>query len=373
MLGRLFENFVRKATDWWFRVRSIERYLITAAFSVMVAVYAGPPLIAILLRVILGAVPPEYQSVVQVIDFVDLWILGICSIVILVALVLVVARFRAEASTRTKKKIIVVEGRGLRDDEGSSLVDSISDDLPGQRIPVLLDLRNRMDGKVIEPERALDDIAAAHRSLLQHQKNVDRSDLTTVYGGLTPVPYTFLTGVLLDDEGAIKIYDWDRTQENWRALDGEDDQHSFEVTGLSMASSTDEVVLAVAFSYPVDKADLRTTFTHQVVRLTLQGMSSDAHWSEQKQNRLAQQFLEVIKRLSAQSIKRIHLVLAAPNSVVFTFGRRYDKRNLPEIIVYQYERGRSPAYPWGIVMPVSGTDNPSVAYSAEPVAGSRKD
>lgn len=66
--------------------------------------------------------------------------------------------------------------------------------------------------------------------------------------------------------------------------------------------------------------------------------------------------------------KRVHLVLAAPNSVIFTFGRRYDKRNLPEIIVYQYQRGEPIAYPWGVSMPVAGLDDAKVMRCAEPVA-----
>lgn len=41
-------------------------------------------------------------------------------------------------------------------------------------------------------------------------------------------------------------------------------------------------------------------------------------------------------------------------SVVFRFSQLYDKRNLPSMIVYQYERAGSPSYPWGVVMPVSG-------------------
>lgn len=34
-------------------------------------------------------------------------------------------------------------------------------------------------------------------------------------------------------------------------------------------------------------------------------------------------------------VKVIHLILAAQNSVVFNLGRRYDKRNVPDIVVYQ--------------------------------------
>lgn len=198
--------------------------------------------------------------------------------------------------------------------------------------------------------------------MLQHRRDIDRRDLTVVYGGLTSVPYTFLTGVLLDDEGDIKTYDWDRTREAWRDLEGKDDGLSLEVVGIDELSNDAEAVLAVAFSYPVDDEDLKSTFSHPVVRLTLDGMSSDAHWSQAKQNRLAQEFLEVVKRVSAAGVKRIHLVMAAPNSAVFTFGRRYDKRNLPELAVYQFERGKTPAYPWAVLMPVAGNDRSMILY-----------
>jgi hypothetical protein len=129
-----------------------------------------------------------------------------------------------------------------------------------------------------------------------------------------------------------------------------------------------EVVLALGFSYPINDADLETTFSLPTVRLTLEGMSSDGHWSQRKQNRLAQDFLEIAKRLSEKGVERIHLVLAAPNSVVFTFGRRYDKRNLPQIVVYQYQRGANPAYPWGVLMPAAGVERAHVVYSNDPKA-----
>ncbi len=251
----------------------------------------------------------------------------------------------------------------MRDDDGASLIDAIPSSIPGQRISLLLDLRNRTDGRVIEPERAILEIEANQRYIAQHRKTIDRRDLTTVYGGLTSVPYTFLTGVYLDDEGRIETYDWDRTREAWRLLDNEDDHGTFDLSGFEKVNDVREVVVALGFSYAVENADLETTFSYQTVRLTLDGMSSDAHWSSEKQNRLAQQFLEVVKKLSGRGVRRIHLVMAAPNSVVFTFGRRYDKRNLPEIVVYQYERGQSPAYPWGVLMPVGGVDKPSIIFN----------
>lgn len=363
MLKRLFENFVLKATDWWFRVSAIERFLVTSGVGLLIAVYGGIPLIAELLRIALGAVPDVYVNAQEALSEVDQWILRIALLMIAAGIALAVARFIDDARARSKKRVIVIEGRGLRDDDGSPLSDTVAKRHEGNMTSILLDLRNRMDGKVIQPERAVVEIAATHRSLLQHQKNGDRSDMTTVYGGLTSVPYTFLTGVLLDDEGNLVTYDWDRKQELWRQIEGKDDHGSFKIDGTEKISEVSEVVVALGFSYPVTDDDLETTFNFPIVRLTLENMSSDAHWSQEKQNRLAQQFFETVKQLSAMGVKRIHLVLAAPNSVVFTFGRRYDKRNLPELVVYQYQRGENPAYPWGILMPVSGVEQADIVYS----------
>ena len=363
MSRSLIDHFLRRAIDWLFRVRTVERYLIAAAFGVIIAIFAGPPLVVFVLGLIFDAVPDEYLAMVRVVDDVDLWILWICSIVILVGLCIVGWRVFLDSRTNSRRRVIVVEGRGLRDDDGRSLVKAIPKSVPGQRISLLLDLRNRTDGRVIEPEQAISEIAANQRAISQHRRSISRTDLTTVYGGLTSVPYTFLTGVYFDDEGRVETYDWDRTREAWRTLDDEDDQANFISSGLDDVSGELEVVVAIAFSYAVQEADLDSTFSFKRVRMVLDGISSDSHWSAGKQNRLAQQFLEVVKKLSGDGVGRIHLVMAAPNSVVFAFGRRYDKRNLPELVVYQYERSQSPAYPWGVVMPVGGVGRPSIIYN----------
>ncbi|MBM7068481.1 hypothetical protein [Actibacterium sp. 188UL27-1] len=57
-------------------------------------------------------------------------------------------------------------------------------------------------------------------------------------------------------------------------------------------------------------------------------------------------------------MQRIYQVLAAPNSVVFTFNRRYNTQNFPKIVVYQYKRANNPACQWGVSMPVAGRKRP---------------
>ena len=91
-----------------------------------------------------------------------------------------------------------------------------------------------------------------------------------------------------------------------------------------------------------------------VVELRLEPGGSETHWSAAKQQVLGKEFLQTVIRLRDLGVKRLHLFLAAPNSVVFRFGRLYDRRNLPEVIVYQYEQCQKPPYPWGVRMPASG-------------------
>ena len=67
---------------------------------------------------------------------------------------------------------------------------------------MLVDLRQRVkDGEIVAPEAALEDLVSLPADLKRRENGYDRRDLTLVYGGLTPVPFTFLTGVLIDDEG----------------------------------------------------------------------------------------------------------------------------------------------------------------------------
>ena len=97
-----------------------------------------------------------------------------------------------------------------------------------------------------------------------------------------------------------------------------------------------------------------------VVELNLEGGAPDCHWSEDKQHALGRQFLNAAVDLGNHGVKRIHLFLAAQNSVAFRFGRLYDKRNLPAIVVYQFQKDSAPPYPWGVLMPVCSIPYPSI-------------
>ena len=228
---------------------------------------------------------------------------------------------------------------------------------------MLIDLRQDIvDGDIVNPQASLDRLTSLPINLKYRENGFDRSDIAYVYGGLAPVPLTFLTGVLMDDENSVTVMDWDRHSGIWRTLNEDDDGKRFSSTGLDIVGTgATEVALVVSVSYNVDMSGVRQKVGNMpIVILTLDSGSPDCHWSEDKQKALGRQFLNSIITLGNRGIKYLHLFLAAQNSVVFRFGRLYDKRNLPVVIVYQYQPKESPTFSWGIRMPVAGNEKPEI-------------
>lgn len=274
-----------------------------------------------------------------------------------------VVRYRIEQKRLNRKKVVIIEVRGLRDASGTSLIKAIPTNLEGYRDHVLIDMRQGIkDGEIVEPEAVLRELISLPTDLKRRENGVDRHDFTLVYGGLAPVPFTFLAGVLIDDENTVRIFDWDRYAETWRQLDGSDDGKRFRGPMIDEISfDTPEVALAVSVSYGVSENDVRAKVgAIPFIAMNLEGGAPDCHWSEEKQRALGSQFLDTVIDLGNRRVKRIHLFLAAQNSICFRFGRLYDKRNLPEVVVYQYRKAEKPPYPWGVLMPVCGIDQPII-------------
>lgn len=284
-------------------------------------------------------------------------------VIMLVGLIWEIVRYRVEQDRLSRKKVIVIEARGLRDGAGTVLADAVPNNVEGHRDAVILDLRQGLvDGHIVSPQAAVDKLVSLPVDLARREAGLDRSDLYRVYGGLAPVPLTFLTGVLIDDEASTLIFDWDRHQQRWRPLDAPDEKKRFAIDGIErVAAGVEEVALLVSVSYQVDAVGVGKKLDGVAqISLSLAGGLPDSHWSEDKQRALGQQFLETVIRLGNGGVRRIHLFMAAQNSVVFRFGCLYDKRNLPELVVYQYQREENPPYPWGIRMPTAGHLKPEV-------------
>ncbi len=262
-----------------------------------------------------------------------------------------------EADTR---RILVLEMRGLVDTSDKPLLKAIPRTLLGRRDDCLVDVRRYLAGPNPNVQEALKEVSHVQRQIRQARGDAARADVQVVAGGVMQVPLLFYAGTLLDDEGAVLLFDWERTRGDWRQLNDADDGERFAVTGLDRLGNGKEVVLAVSASYLASLDDIATTFPGMpLVRMERANPQPNSLWSEEAQAALTQQFLQVLGKLANQGVKVVHLVLAAPATLALRFGKAYDHRNMPELRCYQREQGETPPYPWSIKMPAA---NEPVAY-----------
>ena len=355
------DNFITKFIDWIFRVKQLPSVLFNSGIGfIILAVGAG------------FKAQFENQSANGINKFLyessstDLW-LQISVLIIGFGLVITGAYLwiktkQDENNSDKKKRLIVIEQRGLRNTSDNSLSEFVAKDFKGQVKDITTDIRERIiDGKVTAPDIALDKVKNITTSLQESCNNISSENLSIIHGGLLPVPYTFLTGLLLDDENNIVSYDWDREQESWRKIEGDDDNNRFKCNLPDSLNNAKEVVLSVSISYKTDMDNIKLSFPNMpIIEMEMENISTQSHWSNDKQSALAIQFLDFVKKLDINGVKKINLVIAGQNSLVFRFGRIYDKRNLPEAVIWQYERTETPAFNWGIELPIGSIKQPTV-------------
>lgn len=348
-LTRHVDIFLNALIEWIFRRKSFAALLLKSAVVVGIATVSGTAF-NLTIPTSMGPLSLGTGNAVA-----PVWAFGV-PVSITLFIWSFIAR-RTEDRATDRKRVLAIELRGLRDIQGTPLVGAIPNNILGRREQILVDTRQRVeDGFVTDPHVALRRLLELPNSLKSVTDGVDRTDITIVFGGLAPVPLTFLAGVLIDDEGQCEVVDWDRHAKQWRPLLERDDGVRFEIDEIERVSpNAPSVCLAVSMSYAADIGAIREEFAGvPIVEMRLPARGTETHWSGKKQEALARQFLDVAMRLADAGVNEIHLVLAAPSSFVFRLGRLYDKRNLPAICVYQYEKGLSTKYPWGIQMPVCG-------------------
>lgn len=342
----------RKLIDYWTRVRNISRVLLYAAILV-----AGASLsLQFSFSFQSGDTSLSISSGDAGLNQIAGWGLLLSAFLFAVGIVWAVVDQLVAHRRESKQTTIVVESRGLRDENGAPLASAVKRAVKGQVEELIVDLRGHMrDGQVIDPQAAANEVVRLPEDLRRRRHLKGREETSVVYGGLTPVPFTFLIGVLLDDEGPITSYDWHRTSDQWRSLNAPDDQHRLLTHWDNQPEVIDQVVLAISCSYPILNENLARSFPRiPVVRMELAGPRKESHWSAEKQSALAMDVLTTATELEGRGVKTVHLVLAAPNSLVFQIGRKWDRRNIPRCIVYQFERDSDPPFAWGVELPKLG-------------------
>lgn len=361
-MKKAISYFIEKAADWFCRKRSPALIIIRVGVGLLSVDLIGSWAVSFMYTDAERTLVLGYQplSTAQL-------ILNVCvalgSAMIALGSVWEYQRYRDEKKRNNKRKTIVIEQRGLVDTSDSPLSEHVKNKCSWQVDSIVNDIRERITDNVItRPDLALAKVNNLRMSVTEKTAQSSASDISIAYGGIFPIPFTFYTGYLLDDESQITVYDWDRDEGDWRRVLGADDGEQFTIEEPSLIGKS--VVLAVSASYPVDRQAIASTFNNLPVHyMSLPTLDRNNHWSKEKQDRLSGDFLEYCKKLLGQGVEHIHLVLASQNSLAFRFGQAYDKRNLPNVSVYQYERQQPVRYPWCLEILNQVGEKPSIVQT----------
>lgn len=238
----------------------------------------------------------------------------------------------------------MIEGRGLRKVMTNPLHKTAAKHFSGKIDPLTLDITQRVrDGEVIYPQDTFNNnIKTIVSNIATRIDGIDHQDLTLVYGACYPcrspstlgrssttmARYPYLTGTEHRKIGALSIIMPTTTIQALRSRRN----LKIPVVGRRRGAGRISVLPGRCCGYPPYLSH------YPMSHLTLDSRAFGNHWSLSKQSRLALQFIEYAKILTARGAKRIHIVLAAPSSIALNFGRRYDNRNLAQALVYQYEK-----------------------------------
>ncbi|WP_420429600.1 SAVED domain-containing protein [Kordiimonas sp.] len=257
-----------------------------------------------------------------------------------------------------RKRLVTVEHRGLTTPINGTLSSSVPPEFIGRREEIFIDQTPYVSGnsRVDDPEKSLEEVLYIRRDIDGRVKAVDKKDVTVIYGGLASVPFTFLAGYLIDDDNEVEVMDWDRFKGKWFHIKAKGrEAREAAISGVEEAGAADEVVVALSISYKADLLALAKVFPEfPLVHMDSGDYQPNNHWDREQQDRWADQFVTLMRALAGA--RKIHLTIAAQNSVVFTLGRNFDRRNSPAINLYQYERDEDPAYPWAVAVPRGGND-----------------
>lgn len=358
-MGLFLHKLFHRIIDWALRPPNVGVGLLRAAMTLFALVFSFDFLAQVDVRDTHRSVSFRFASGEGLPSWATLLAYAIACVLTIAGLVVLGIQAWTDIRRERRQIVIVVELRGLHSSPDTPAKGVDLGPQRGERHWLQVDFRPAQEGDLVNPELMLEQVKSIRPTIRSLAAGRDKSDVFLAVGGLAAVPALFLTGMLLDDESHVTLFDWDRDAKTWRSISGLDDGKRFlPLKQETPGSELYEAVLAVSVSYPINTTAITLTFGTKlpVYRLAVEEVFADRHWSLDKQQALVREFRDTLQFLMGKGIERIHLVLAAPASLSIRMGMAYDKRLMPDLLVYQFEKSASPPYPWAVVMPTHGKE-----------------
>ncbi|MFZ7243371.1 SAVED domain-containing protein [Avibacterium avium] len=345
----MFKKMFNLVIEYIFRRKSYASMLLTSGVSLILGSLQG---LAFILKFLLNDIVPIINEIE--IDYGETYIYSF-----LVGLILIVISIYWECRNnkieRNKPKFGLYQ-KYLTNSLERDFKETINKKAGSNVTVTEIDISQFVENSIlIEPEKSLKKI---NNKISAYIENVYGANnyAELYYGGLMAVPFTFYTGMELDDRYPITVFDYDRNNEKWKEIkEIVNPDFAPNIYIENNGNNSGDSIISIGVSYPINEDEIQSNFPdYPISKIAIEPININNHWDITFQKELQSKFFELAQKLAASGTKTIHLILAAQNSVSFNLGRCYDNRNLPEIIVYQYEKGNEIKYPWGVKMKTSG-------------------
>jgi hypothetical protein len=257
-------------------------------------------------------------------------------------------RIATESAERGRQIHLVVELDALNDGVRPALLDAVPPDTAGQRIPITLNLRDAMLGA-----HRLDSVASRiigiKQQISSHKAGRAPGEYHLHVGGLGPVPLQFALGNVVDNEGSVNWADWNPMASKWAWPDSGAPVSLWPLPAIKEYPR--EVVLKAGITYEILDDDVKKAFPNvEILKWEPDSKLFRVVIDEAGLRAISREFEKLLNELQGRGVKKIHFLLACSSAFCMALGSAYDSRNMPELIVYQYERNSEKLYTWGFLL-----------------------
>ena len=163
------------------------------------------------------------------------------------------------------------------------------------------------------------------------------------------IPLAVQLGYVLADRTRVALFQYDRERSSWSWRQGAQGAGAVTWSAADCEEGPrDEAAIRVSLSAEVrPEPELRCG-----LEVDIRVPEPSVGWlrAPEQLQELARVYGEALGATRARSCRRIHLYYAGPAPGAVAFGRAYNPRMNPELVLYEYRRGRAPSYERALVL-----------------------
>ena len=259
---------------------------------------------------------------------------------------------------------LVMIAQSLRSISAEELIPVLDDSEKRGELEFLhLDFTDLVRNKSLaDPQAAAERVASPQGKLLGELAR--RADACLMFGGLAAIPPVVLAGHVVTARRDVRLFDFHERDWAWPGTPGGYPPLQRSDLPKRAIKEPGEVVIRMAISYPVTKADTDLVGLSPRLEIDL-SLASPVRFvvkSEEQTREYGREFRATLDQLRTvmPRCERVHLFYAGPMALAFHLGQMISENIHPPVTVWNYSR----TYEWGIDLAAAVADEPCVVRPA---------